>query len=111
MFTKLYLDTTNPRVAITDLFKPPIILPMLASVILHTLVYAAFTNMVSYIFTNRVLSLKINIRLLIALLIIMIGGYIARIYHVKDICKAYDNDVLKTREHTDKSFITWIFMG
>lgn len=111
MFTKLYLDTTNPHLKMVELISPPIIIPVMISIIFHTVLYMTFTNLVSYIFTRQVLSYRINIRLLIALLLIMIFGYAGRVYHVKDICKAYDNDLLKTREHVDKFFITWVFMG
>lgn len=111
MFTKLYLDTTNPRLDIVDLFKTPIVFPLIMSILFHTVMYTAFINLVSYIFTKQILSFKVNTRLLISLLIIMISGYISRVYHVKDIYKGYDNDLLKTREHTDRSFITWIFMS
>jgi hypothetical protein len=41
----------------------------------------------------------------------MIFGFIARFFHVKDIYKAYDNDLDKTRNHLDHRFISWIFIS
>jgi hypothetical protein len=110
MFTKLYLDSTNPKTTISQLFRDNS-LQMVISVIVHTIIYALFLNMVYYIFYGSFLSMKINIRLVIALLIIMSLGYIARFYHVKDIYNAYHNDLERTRNHLDKLYISWIFIA
>jgi hypothetical protein len=84
---------------------------ILASVIFHTLVYAFFLNLASFIFFNKPLSYAVNTRLVIALLFIMFFGYIARYYHVKNIYKAYAYDKEKTRIHCDKLYIGWIFIA
>jgi hypothetical protein len=41
----------------------------------------------------------------------MVFGFVARFLHVKDIYKAYNNDLDKTRSHLDKLFISWIFIS
>jgi len=111
MFTKLYLDTTNPNLKVTQLFQPSILFPMIISIVFHTIVYILFCNMVSYIFYNKILSNQINKRLAICLIPIMIFGFIARFIHVKDVYKAYNGDMLKTRNHLDKLYISWIFIS
>jgi len=110
MFTKLYLDTTNPKLKLYELFKPKILFPMIGSIVFHTLVYTLFCNLVSYIFMSKLLSKQVNTRLVISLIIIMIFGFIARFYNVKDIYQTYHN-MKKTREHLDKLFISWIFIS
>ena len=111
MFTKLYLDTTDPKLRTIDIFKSSIFFPMMASVIFHTVTYILFANLVSYIFTGTLLSTRINMRMIVCLIIFMGFGYIARLYNVKDVYKAYDNDLMKTREHLDKLYISWIFIA
>jgi hypothetical protein len=111
MFTKLYLDTTNPKLTFYQLFQSPILFPMIASISIHTIIYVLFCNMVSYIFYNRILSNQINKRLLLCLLPIMFFGFIARFIHVKDIYTAYNGDMIKTRNHLDKLYISWIFIS
>jgi hypothetical protein len=110
MFTKLYLDTTNPKSSISQLFTQNAF-SLFISIVLHTIVYSLFFNLASFIFYGSVLSSKINRRLIISLLIIMTFGYIARFYHVKDIYNAYDKDMEKTRNHLDKLYISWIFVA
>jgi len=111
MFTKLYLDTTNPKLELFQLFKQPIVFPMIISIVFHTVIYVLFLNMVSYIFTGKNLSLQINIRLVVCLLFIMIFGFIARFFHVKEIYKAYNEDIGKTRIYLDNLYVTWIFIS
>ena len=110
MFTKLYLDTTNPKLKLSQLFEKPIIYSMIGSICFHTLIYTLFCNLVSYIFFNKILSNQINTKLVVSLVIIMIFGFIARFYNVKDIYNQY-HDVKKTREHLDKLYISWIFIS
>jgi hypothetical protein len=71
----------------------------------------SFVNMVWFIFFGKVASVAVNIRLLVALLLIMYFGFIARFYHVKDVYEAYKHDMDKTREHLDKVYIGWIFIS
>lgn len=111
LFTKLYLDTTNPKTKIKELLRPPILVPMMFSIIFHTVLYILFCNMVSFIFWDKMLSAKINKKLVVFLVPIMIFGFIGRFFHVKEIYRAYGNNMDKTREHLDKLYIGWIFLS
>jgi hypothetical protein len=108
MFTQLYLSTTNPELSLSELsrYSGTIFL----SVIFHTLVYTVFVNVVWFIFTGSRLTNTVNQRLIIFLLAVMLFGYLARFYHVKEIYHAYDNIEL-TRKHADLLYIGWIFIG
>ena len=110
MFTKLYLDTTNPEFSLYDIIYQNSF-PLTVSILFHTVVYVLFVNMCYYIFFGRLLSMKINNRLVIILLVLMTAGYIGRYYHVKDIYNAYDKDMKTTRNHLDKLYISWIFIA
>ena len=109
MFTKLYLETTNPKLTFSEFIGPKILGPMIISIIVHTIIYILFFNMISWIFVGASLSNKINIRLLL-LVPIMIFGFIGRFIHVKEIYQAYGN-MEKTREYTDKHYISWVFLS
>jgi hypothetical protein len=111
MATELYLQTTNPKLELHQLFSTEIFAKMVASVCFHTAVYTGFLNLVNYVFFGAALSSRVNARLVGVLLVIMFFGYIARFYHVKDISRAYNNDANKTRNHLDKLFIGWIFVA
>ena len=111
MFTKLYLDTTNPKLRFAELFQPTIFFPMISSVVFHTIIYSLFLNMVSYIFFGKVLSTEINKRILLFLFPIMFFGFLGRFFHVKEVHRAYDGDMIKTRNHLDKLYISWIFIS
>jgi uncharacterized membrane protein (DUF485 family) len=110
MFTKLYLSTTDPKLSLSEMISQNTV-PLVVSIIFHTILYMLFVNLASYIFFGKLLSMKINNRLFIVLIIIMTFGYIARFYHVKDIYQAYNNDIMKTRKHLDKLYIGWIFIA
>lgn len=111
MFTDLYLVTTNPTTPFSELVKPSVMMKIIASVIFHTIIYACFFNLVSYIFFGKYLSTGINIRVFISLLFIMFFGFFARFFHVKEIYRAYDYDMKKTRKHLDTLYIGWIFIS
>ena len=111
MFTETYLQTTDPKLPFSELISSRIITNILVSVVFHTILYASFVNLLNFIFTGKILSMPINYRLLLSLLVIMIFGFIARFLHVKEIYKAYNNDLDKTRKHLDKLFISWIFIS
>uniref|UniRef100_A0A6C0JKA3 Uncharacterized protein n=1 Tax=viral metagenome TaxID=1070528 RepID=A0A6C0JKA3_9ZZZZ len=111
MFTKLYLDTTNPKLQFSQLFHSPIFIPMMISLVVHTILYTLFCNMVSYIFFGKILSNVVNKRLIMFLIPIMFFGFIGRFIHVKDIYNAYNGDMNKTRNHLDKLYISWIFIS
>ena len=110
MSTKLYLSTTNPSISLSEMISQNTV-PLLVSILFHTILYTLFINLVSYIFFGKLLSMKINNRLFIVLIIIMTFGYVARFYHVKDIYQAYNKDMMKTRKHLDKLYIGWIFIA
>jgi len=111
MFSKLYLDTTNPRLSLPQLFQPSILFPLVVSVVFHTIVYVGILNWVSYIFFNKILTNPVNVRLTVSLVVIMFLGFLARFYHVKDIYRAYGEDATKTRNHLDKLYISWVFIS
>jgi len=111
MFTKLYLDTTNPKLEFHELFDKKILFPMILSVLFHTIVYFSFLNIVSYIFFGTILTNKINNRLLFFLIIIMSFGFIGRYFHAKEIYNAYNSDILKTTNYLDKHYISWVFLS
>jgi len=111
MFTKLYLTTTDPRLPFSALVHPRMMTQIWISIIFHTLLYTGFFNLASYIFLGHILSTAVNMRILIALILIMFFGYFARYFQVKEIYKAYDYDIKKTRKHADKLYIGWIFIA
>jgi hypothetical protein len=111
MFTELYLKTTDPTTQWIELFQPYWFSLFLFSVIYHIFLYTGFANLVSFVFLGHLLSLAINIRLVLCLLVIMIVGYFGRIQYVKDIYKGYKYNREKTRKHTDQFFISWVFLG
>jgi hypothetical protein len=111
MFTDLYLQTTDPKLPFSALFSADIFKKILLSVVFHTIIYAGFLNLVSYIFFGRVLSNAVNIRITISLLLIMFLGFFARFVHVKEVYKAYNYDAVKTRDHLNKLYIGWIFIS
>jgi hypothetical protein len=107
MFTDVYLSTTNPELPISNIISIEVIF----SVIFHTIVYAGFFNLASYIFLGKILSRLVNARLLISLSIIMFFGFFARFVHVKEIYKSYNYNLEKTRNHMDKLYISWVFIS
>ena len=111
MFTTLYLQTTNPELAYVELISRPILSGIIVSIVFHTILYVGFANIASYIFFGRALSASINTRLVLALLLIMMAGFIGRLVHVKEMFGAYGNDMKKTREHIDKHYISWVFLS
>ena len=110
MFTEVYLRTTDPEESLFNLLKNNIG-GILLSVLFHTIIYWVFIQWISFIFLGKWLYKTTNIRVIIALVIIMFFGYIARFYHVKDVYKAYGYDKIKTREHLDKLYVGWIFIA
>lgn len=111
MFTKLYLETTNPKLATSSLFSQNIFVPMFVSILFHTIVYALFFNLITWIFFGKILSNKINIKLILSLIMIMFFGFIGRFIHVKDIYNGFNQNIEKTREYIDKHYVSWIFLS
>lgn len=110
MFTDLYLKTTDPRISLQQMIRENSGL-LILSIIFHTILYASFLNLISFIFSGKLLSSAINIRLILSLLLIMSLGYIGRFYHVKEIYRTHGENIEKAREHVDKFFISWVFLG
>jgi len=111
MFTELYLQTTDPKLPFIALYSKNILKNIILSVIFHTIVYTVFCNLVSYIFFGKILSNTINIRLIVSLYLIMVLGFFGRFIHVKEIYKAYNYNLEKTRKHLDKLYISWLFIS
>jgi hypothetical protein len=111
MFTKLYLDTTNPKLQFSQLLQQPIFMSLIVSVMFHTILYILFFNMAHFIFFRKVLSNETNKLLLSFLIPIMFFGFFARFFHVKEIYSSYNGDMTKTRQHLDKLYISWIFIS
>lgn len=111
MFTEVYLKTTNPLLSLSHFFNGPMLTNIFMSIVFHTIAYSSFVNMFSFVFAGKILSSAINARLLFTLSLIMLFGFVARFLHVKEIYKAYNQDLEKTRNHLDKLYITWIFIS
>jgi len=111
MFTKLYLDTTNPKLKFSELLQQPIFMSIIVSVVFHTILYILFFNMTHFIFFKKILSNGTNKLLLLFLIPIMFFGFFARFFHVKEIYRAYNGDITKTRQHLDNLYISWIFIS
>jgi len=109
MLTHLYLSTTDPELSLSELMAKHSG-HILMSVVFHTVIYALFVNLVFFIFTGALLSNVINQRLFIFLITVMLFGYLARFYHVKEIYHTYQDNGL-TRKHVDLLYIGWIFIG
>lgn len=68
---------------------------IIMSVIFHTFVYSSVLNLASFIFSGKLLSTEVNVRLITILFMIMCIGYIGRIRDVKDIYHAYGENIEK----------------
>jgi hypothetical protein len=109
MFTKLYLNTTNPKLSWSEFISN---IPSISgAIIINTFIYTIFFNLVSYIFIGTIFSRIINIRFVSVLIIIMILGYIGRFLHSKEVYKSFNGNVDKTSAFMDGHYNSWIFMG
>ena len=111
MFTNVFLITTDPTLPVSSLLRFQVISQIVLSIVFHTIVYMGVVNTFSYVFFGRMLSSTINQRLLVALLLIMAVGYIARMVHVREIYRAYHQDETRSRDHINRLFISWVFIG
>jgi len=111
MFTKLFLQTTDPKLNWNTFFSKEIMPRILISILFHTIVYVVVLNTANYIFTNRPLSKEINIRLSLSLFVIMFFGYIGRLLHSKETLTDFSNDYEKTRNYLQQHYNSWIFLG
>jgi hypothetical protein len=110
MFTEVYLRTTDPKGSLASVLKENM-MGILVSVLFHSILYWGFVQMVSFIFLGRWLSTAVSMRLCVALVLIMVFGYIGRYYHVRDVYNAYGHDMVKTRAHLDRLYVGWIFIA
>jgi hypothetical protein len=108
MLTSVFLQTTDPlrRTALVDMLPG-----ILASILFHLIVYTAFCNVASFIFSGRCLSQTVNMRLVLTLLIVLSVGFAARMAHVQEIYRTYNYDLDLTRNHLDHLYITWFFIS
>ena len=104
MFTDLYVETTNPKLTLSEFLSARLLNKMALSVLFHTILYVVALNMVSYVFGGT-LSLDVNIRLSILLVLVMSFGFVARFYRVKELYH-YGG-----KEYVDKAYITWYFLS
>ena len=104
MFTDLYVETTNPKLTLSEFLSVRLLNKMAASVLFHTILYVVALNMVSYVFGDT-LSLDVNIRLSIFLVLVMAIGFVARVYRVKELYH-YGG-----KEYVDKAYMTWYFLS
>jgi hypothetical protein len=111
MFTKLYLDTTNPKITWKEIIHTNIWLMIIFSILFHTICYSIFINIVYFIFSGKFLSNIINIRLVNVLMLIMFLGYIGRLIHVKDMYQTFHHNENITRDFTNQAYNTCIFLG
>jgi uncharacterized protein YqhQ len=111
MSTKLFLETTNPKLTWNEVIKKNLIFSIFLSIILNTAVYTIILNLTSYVFLGKILSNNINIRLIMVLIIIMIFGYIGRNMHSREVYRAFHGDEKKTRKFLNQHYNSWIFLG
>ena len=111
MSTKLFLETTNPKLTWNEVVKKNLLFSIFLSIILNTTVYTIIFNLASYVFLGKILSNIINIRLITVLVIIMIFGYIGRNMHAKEVYRAFHGDEQKSRDFLNQHYNSWIFLG
>ena len=105
MFTDLYVETTNPKLTLSEFLSARLLNKMATSVLFHTILYVVALNMVSYVLMGDTLSLDVNIRLSIFLVLVMSFGFVARFYRVKELYH-YGG-----KEYVDKAYMTWYFLS
>lgn len=111
MFTKLYLETTDPKLSLNDFLSVTILFMIIISVMFHTLLYAGFCNLAFYIFYGKLLNRDINIRLTFSLILIMLLGYIGRFIHAKEVYADFNYNYEKTKQYLEMHYNSWIFLG
>jgi hypothetical protein len=112
-FQKLFLETTNPDTNYDRLLNYDVGI----SIFFHTISYLVLVFLFSYIF-NIKLSSKTYIKLSIALLFIMILGYIGRLSRTKSLRNALiglglnkNNADFKSMELIRNAYYTYYFLG
>ena len=105
MFTNLYIDTTQPDQDPTLLLRDQRIY---ISAFVHTMIYIFIIAMIASIFSVKKIDYT---KLFVFSMLIQIIGYPARAWHVNQIYEAYGEDQKSAREHIDKQYISWVFIG
>lgn len=109
MFTKLFLETTNPKTSWIAFMK---LIPIIClSILVNITIYTIFLNLASYVFVNKFFSKNINMRFVGVLIIIMILGYIGRFLHAKEAYKMFQYKESKTAEYMNTHYNSWVFLG
>jgi len=111
MFTKLFLQTTDPKLDWSTFFSTPIMVMVILSIIFHTILYTAFLNIASFVFLNKFLNKQINARLICCLFLIMFFGYIGRLWHSKETLQDFSNNYEKAKYYLQQHYNSWIFIG
>jgi len=91
--------------------KPDILFLIIISVLIHTIIYILFINLIYFCLTYKSLTYDINKGFMYVLILIMMFGYIGRVVHVKHIYKAFNNDVEKASSFVNQHYNSWIFIG
>ena len=105
MFTKLYLDTTQPGQKPWELLKDQ---RVYTSALIHTILYMGLALFVASVFKIKKIDL---LNLFILSMTIQVLGYPARAWHVNQIYNTYGDNIEAAREHINKQYITWFFIG
>ena len=107
---EIYLETTNPKTEYLRILKADVMI----SILIHVVIYITSLFLLTKV-TN--IKVKINEKLIIGLVILMIFGYFGRLLRSKSI---FNNLLLnykekialeKTRKIIDNSYIVWYFLS
>lgn len=109
MFVRLYERTTDPSLEWQEFFSASILPHVILSIVVHTLMYVVAANAVSFIFTSRPLSKRVNLRLILILLGVMSAGYVARLAHAHEAGLHLGH--ARARPFIDQHYNTWLFLG
>ena len=107
MFTRLFFKTIDPNMK----WSAELVVQMMLSIFFHTFVYGILCNLVSFIFLGKVLTMEVNKRLVVGLVVFMLFGYFGRIFHTKQVYNALGRDDIKTQNYLNTHYNSWIFLG
>ena len=113
MFSKVFFDTTAPETSYSRLLS----LDVAFSILTHIILYTAFLFLFGFIFNIR-FSKSTYTKFVIALLVILVVGYPARLARVKslqDTLMDYGFDKSSARHIAvsiiNNGYFTWFFLG
>ena len=108
---KVYLDTTNPEASYSSLFSTDVLL----SILFHSVAYVLIINGILLLFDKKVIAFEV---LFLILVIIMILGYIGRLYRAKTILNEFvemgytkEESIEKTSDFMRTGYFTYYFLG